>query len=556
MERILNERLFTLSDAVNGIMNRKYRVVIIFCTTCILIGIATLVTPKTYKSEARLFMRLGRENTSLDATATLGEHPVVMLPQSREAEINSIVELIQTKQLYSKVVDEIGADRILDRNWRPSEEGGPKPPSMLSELIGSVMSSLASIGVLNDLPSRERAVIRLQKKTEIEAFEKSNVLTVSFESYSPELAQDVVGRIVSHYQTQHVNLHRPPRAFEFLEEETERIQIELDTARVALEDFKNQTGILESTQHRTVLIERIAKLQADLLMSESNAAALDVEVRRLEDGLGRMSETTTMAVTVGAGNEGVDGMRQELYRLEVQREQLASKYTDDHPFIQQIEEQVQEAKTILAAAEADRRESIQGPNQVYQETSVALEQKRPKLAAELAKADILRLQISEFTDKLDEFTANERTFARLDRNVEVLEANYRKYFANLEQARIDTKMKAQEFSNVGIAQPATLNLKPASPNKLVNLCAAIVLGIMGGVGYAVFAEYLSLSRDSEETYELALARSNPARRIEAGSEEIRADHSYVENLLSAEENLLGAEENSSKDLNTVIHDAS
>lgn len=484
-------RPFTISDALRGILRRKKLVVAFFFLTCMAVGVVTILTPKTYKSDARLFMRLGRENTSLDATATLGEHPVVMLPQSREAEINSIVELIQAKQLYEEVVDYINPERILNRGWRPADEGGPSEPSTFSSVVGTLMNSLTSWGIVNDIPRRERAVIKLQKNTEIEAFEKSNVLTVSFVSHSPELAQAVVDRLVSAYQTHHVNLHRPPHAFEFLEQETQRIETQLSEARIALEDFKNETGILESSQQRTVLIEQLAKLKQDLLMAETTEAVLRTEVKHLVDGLGRMQESITMSETVGAGNEGADGMRQELFRLEVLREQSASKFTSNHPIAKQIEEQLNKAKTLLESEEANRRESIIGPNRVYQETSVALEQKKPALAAEETKVQKLRSQMEELGSTLRKFNSNERTFAELERNVEVLEANYRKYFANLEQARIDTKMKSEEFSNIGIAQPATLNLKPHSPNNLINFGAGIFLGIVGGLGLAVFAEYLN-----------------------------------------------------------------
>lgn len=485
-------------------MCRKKYVVIFFVATCLLIGVATLLTRKAYKSEARLFMRLGRENTSLDATTTLGEHPVVMLPQSREAEINSIVELIQSKQLYESVVESVGAERLLDPDWGAEDSEDANGPSMIGVLVGNVLTSLTEIGILNDLPLSEKAVIKLQKKVEVEAFEKSNVLTIRFTSYSPQLAKEVVERLVTNYQIQHVNLHRPPRAFEFLENETLRIQQSLELARIALEKFKNETGILESTQQRTVLIDRKAKLEADLLLSESTEAALRTEVQELADGLNEMPANIAMAETVGAGNEGADGMRQELFRLEVQRENLAAKFTQDHPFLIQVEEQLKQTKTLLQNAETQRKESIVGPNRIHQDTAVTFQQKKSMHAAEQTRLAKLKTQIKAAEDALRLFTANERKFAELDRNVEVLEANYRKYFANLEQARIDTKMKSQEFSNVGVAQPATLNLKPTSPNNLINFLAAIFLGTIGGVGLAVFMEYLNPSVSSDEDIEQSI----------------------------------------------------
>ncbi|TWT96471.1 GumC family protein [Neorhodopirellula pilleata] len=525
----MNHRPFTIVDAVRGILRRKKYVASFFLMTCFLIGLATALTRKSYESEARLFMRLGRENTSLDATATLGEHPVVMLPLSREAEINSIVELIQSKQLYENVVDSIGADRILDPDWGDEDAEESGETSLISTAIGEVMSLLVDIGVLNDLPAREKAVIRIQKKIEVEAFEKSNVLTIRFTSYSPQLAQEVVDHLIANYQTQHVNLHRPPRAFEFLEVETLRIQESLDQARRDLEDFKNETGILESTQQRTVLIDRLAKLRLDLLVAESTEAALKTEVHELTEGLKGMPENISMSETVGAGNEGADGMRQELFRLEVLRESLAAKYTDSHPALKQIEKQLRETKSLFTNAESVRKESIIGPNRIHQDTAVTLEQKRSMLAAEQARVAKLQAQLDEMESTLHLFTANERRFAELDRNVDVLEANYRKYFANLEQARIDTKMKSQEFSNVGIAQAATLNLKPSAPNKLINLIAAIFLGTVGGVGLAVFLEYLNPSVSSEEDIEQAAGAGVIAWVPELTADQLRLSSRSIPN---------------------------
>jgi tyrosine-protein kinase Etk/Wzc len=188
----------------------------------------------------------------------------------------------------------------------------------------------------------------------------------------------------------------------------------------------------------------------------------------------------------------------------VLREQYAAKYKPDHPVLRELESQVKQAREILAAAEAARTEQTQGPNKIYQETSVALEQRRPQLEAVRARIAKIKQQIGEFNDELDRFTASERKFAKLEREVEVLEANYRKYFVNLEHSRIDAKLQAEELSNIAVAQPATLNLKPYAPNKLINLAAALFLGSVGGVGLAVFLEYLRPSLNIAEDYEAAL----------------------------------------------------
>src|SRR4051812_46719821 len=84
------------------------------------VAAVTLLTPRTYRSQSKLFLRLGRENATLDPTATLGQNPVIAVPVSRENEINSVLEILKTRVLLEKVVDRVGPAVILGTApWDP-----------------------------------------------------------------------------------------------------------------------------------------------------------------------------------------------------------------------------------------------------------------------------------------------------------------------------------------------------------------------------------------------------------------------------------------------------
>ena len=80
-----------------------------------LVAVVNFMLPATYRSEARLLLRLGRENATLDPTTTLGQDGVVAVPSSRDNEINSVVEILQGRALLEKVVDALGPDAVLER---------------------------------------------------------------------------------------------------------------------------------------------------------------------------------------------------------------------------------------------------------------------------------------------------------------------------------------------------------------------------------------------------------------------------------------------------------
>ena len=74
----------------------------------------TFSIPKTYRSDGELLARLGRENVMLEPTAMIGHEAAVIIPQSRENEIDSIAEILKSRLLIEKVVDAVTPALLLD----------------------------------------------------------------------------------------------------------------------------------------------------------------------------------------------------------------------------------------------------------------------------------------------------------------------------------------------------------------------------------------------------------------------------------------------------------
>jgi len=103
-----------LRDVFQALVRHRRKSAWFFTTVVAATVLITLLWPKEYRSTGKLFVRLGRENATLDATATLGENPIVAVPMSRENEINSVVEILQSRALLEKVVDALGPAFVLN----------------------------------------------------------------------------------------------------------------------------------------------------------------------------------------------------------------------------------------------------------------------------------------------------------------------------------------------------------------------------------------------------------------------------------------------------------
>src|SRR4051794_33452433 len=97
-----------LREIVRVLFRQKRKMAAAFLAVLALTALVTLISPRAYRSQAKLFVRLGRENSTLDPAATVGQTPMVSVPQSRENELNTYVEILKSRVLIEKVVDAVG----------------------------------------------------------------------------------------------------------------------------------------------------------------------------------------------------------------------------------------------------------------------------------------------------------------------------------------------------------------------------------------------------------------------------------------------------------------
>ena len=84
----LSDPRFSLRDLYRILFRYKIRSAMVFVATIALVFVGLVVAPREYASEARLFIKTGRESVALDPTATTGQ--TLQFLDSRENEISSL----------------------------------------------------------------------------------------------------------------------------------------------------------------------------------------------------------------------------------------------------------------------------------------------------------------------------------------------------------------------------------------------------------------------------------------------------------------------------------
>jgi uncharacterized protein involved in exopolysaccharide biosynthesis/Mrp family chromosome partitioning ATPase len=121
-------------------------------------------------------------------------------------------------------------------------------------------------------------------------------------------------------------------------------------------------------------------------------------------------------------------------------------------------------------------------------SEVALEE--AEYASLLAKSESLKRQLTNAKKKLKDINKSEIRIQQIERNIEILDVNYRRFSNSLELARIDQALEAEKISNISILQNPSLPVTPVSPQRKRNIAIGLFLGIVLGLVVAFIIEYL------------------------------------------------------------------
>ncbi|HVX16190.1 MAG TPA: GNVR domain-containing protein [Pirellulales bacterium] len=462
-----------------------------FVTSLFASGLVIVFAPKTYRSEAKLLVRLGRENVILDAAATLGQNAAVAMPLSRENELNSVVSILNSRALAEQVVDALGPAAILDgRSGRHTTSDAPAQ----TVVKAGTASWLNDLKIMNSLPAREKAVLELLSSIRVSTARKSDVVDVTCLSPTPELSQAVVAKLVELYVEQHIEWNRTPKARDFFEQQTARLRADLNRKEESLVELKNETGMASPDEQRRMLIAQVGRLEDELMAAEASAAAAEAEVRLVEKKMHGYPTTEVTSRTTGFANEAADTMRAQLYSLELKEQELLAKYTEEHPEVRLVRDQIARSRAVLGSEDRTIAQVTTGRTRASEQAELSLLEREPLLASHQAKAGKVRSQLAEMRARLSELNRNEREVSQLAREVALNDASYRKYSESLEQARIDEALQSEQISNISIVQPASYEVKPARPQRLLTLVVGLLVGSCGSVGLALVAECLTQTR--------------------------------------------------------------
>ena len=448
----------TLRDVL-AVIFRQQRV-FLYTIPVVLLGafLYGLLVP-SYQAHMKMLLRRSR----VDPVVTPQQNPPLDLSHQEitEEDVNSEVELLRDENLLRKVVEANGL--AANHGWTFSLGGDPEDVRVA------------------------RAVRRVARRLKVEPVRKTNLIAVSYDASDPATAAHVLQSLASFYVEKHKELHRLTGELPFFQQQAERSQKSLDAVESQVLDFSRGRGVVSAALERDLALQRVSEIE-----SRHQQVRVDVEetarrIRSLQTKLEVFPERSTSLIRTAENAQLMETLKGKLLALELQRTELLTKYEPSYRVVQEVEKQIAQAQTAIAAEKLTplhEETTEKDPNyewakaelekaQVDQSTLATREQ---EIARELAAA---RSQ----AERLGEDAVHQQDLLRA---MKTAEETYLLYAKKTEEARIGDALDERGIVNVAIAESPVAPVLPKHSGWMILLAGLMTAGATStGIAFAV-----------------------------------------------------------------------
>ena len=439
--------------------------------------VVNAITPR-FRSESRLLLE-ARENVFLRAEADKNAPDRTTIDPEAVA---SQTQVVLSRDLAREVIEK---EKLADN---PEFEGGA--PSPLNALLGMI-----GIGRDRSTMTRdERTLEAYYDRLNVQAVEKSRVISIDFSSADPQLAANVANAIAEAYlhMQQTAKLDQTRAAGSWLAGEIEKMRKKVADAEDKVEQYRAKANLFVGSNNTSLPSQQLTEINSQIAAARGQKADLEARARQLRDLIrsGKSIDSSDIANS--------DTMRRLIEQRIAMRSQLAEQSTtllSQHPRIKELNAQI---------ADIDRQIRVEGERlarQLDNDAKVAGD----RLQTLTASLDTVKKLASQSNEQDVELRALERE-AKTDRDL--LESYLAKY--REASARDSINAAPPEARIISRATPAIV---PAYPKKLPTVLIAAFAAFALQAGFTVTGALLAAPGASSYGYAYA-----PASYAAAGYE--------------------------------------
>jgi polysaccharide chain length determinant protein (PEP-CTERM system associated) len=416
--------------AIHGIWNRRWLVLAVAWTVCVIGWFVVAQIPNTYTSTARINVQIN----------SLLPDAVGITPADQQKAIDGVRTTLTSAVNLTKVVRS-------------------------TDLANTVS---------NDRDVADR-VAALQNAIKITA-QQDNLVEIAATASSPKLARAIVQKLIDIFVEENLAGDRSEisTSLQFLDAQLAQRQKQLQDSEAKRADFENRyLGSLPGTGS---LNDRISAARSQMAQVDSDLAAAQSSLAAINGQMAGAASTGGGMVASGPAHARVNAIMGQL------AEARARGWTDAHPDVIALKSQLAAAQ---AAARSEPLTAGTSTNPMLMSLRSIQADKQVQVAGLSSRKAQLQHDLDQLQAKLagDPDAASQQ--AQLEGDYQVLKDQYDKLLANREALRLRSQVQNQtDTVKFSVIDPPTAVRQPTAPNRPLLLTGVLIAGLGVGIGAA------------------------------------------------------------------------
>lgn len=305
---------------------------------------------------------------------------------------------------------------------------------------------------------------------------QSRLIEVHFEAEDPQLAAQVVNTHLQNYVEENFRskYDATTQASNWLSAELEELRIKVEKSEDARIAYQRENQIWQIDEKQDITTSKLADLSRAVTDAQTDVAQKEALYRMAISG-------NVDALPAAQHNDVISNLLKRKSDLDESYAEALDQYGPNYPKVVRLQSQQKEVEQNLAAARKTMVESVE------EEFSTA----RSHVGLLQEALDKQKAEANDLAEKLVQYHI-------LQHDAESNKQLYDGLLQKLKEAGITAGLRS---SNIRVVDPALAPASPSRPQKARNILLAVLVGLVGGVGLALFREYLDNTVKSPDDIE-------------------------------------------------------
>jgi succinoglycan biosynthesis transport protein ExoP len=328
----------------------------------------------------------------------------------------------------------------------------------------------------NPLGRRPAVLNAFLGRLDVKRVPNSRLIEVKFEAEDSQLAAQIVNTHLQNFVEQNFRSKYDAtiQASNWLSAELEELRIKVEKSEDARIAYERENQIWQIDEKQDITTQKLADLSKAVTDAQTDLAQKEALYRMAVSG-------NVDALPAAQSNAVISDLLKRKSDLDEQYAEALSQYGPNFPKVLRLTNQKKEVEEDLTRA---RKVLVEGVDEEFETARSHVELLQQALDKQKAEANDLAEKLVQYHILQHDAESNKQLYDGL--------------LQKLKEAGITAGLRS---SNIRVVDPALVPASPSRPQKARNILLAVLVGLVGGVGLALFREYLDNTVKSPDDIE-------------------------------------------------------